>query len=483
MPALHTAEPRSGPPALDAATKRLLPWIVAIAFFMQTLDSTILNTTLPRMAVDLGESPLRMQSVVIAYTLTVALLIPASGWLADRFGTQRAFLSAILLFSLGSLLCALSPSLPWLIAARVVQGMGGAMLLPVGRLAVLRAFPRAELLKVLAFVTVPGLVGPLVGPPLGGWLVEVASWHWVFLINLPVGAIGFAAAWRFMPNLKSPVALPFDGAGFVLFSVGLVLVSLGLQGLGERALSAASSIILAVGGLAAMAAYWMRAARIDAPLFSLRLFQIPTFSVGIVGNLFARLGSGAMPFLIPLFLQVGLGYTPSAAGLSMVPTVLGAMVAKTFAVRLINRLGYRRVLVGNTLLLSGLIGAFALVERGAPLVVILLLLAVFGVVNSMQFTAMNTITLGDLDEERASSGNSLLSVVMQLSMSLGVAAAAALLAAFGGTPPTTSPDGLVRMFHATFVCMGLLSALASCIFLQLGRREGPSEVAAVADEG
>ena len=296
---------------LDPATKRLLPWVVAIAFFMQTLDGTILNTTLPTMARDLGESPLRMQSVVIAYMLTVALFIPASGWLADRFGTRRAFLSAIVLFSLGSLLCALSPSLPWLTAARVLQGIGGALLLPVGRLTILRAFPRSELLKVLSFVTIPGLVGPLVGPPLGGWIVEVASWHWVFLINLPVGVLGVFASLRYMPDLRGAIDQRFDWPGFVMFSLGLVLVTLGLQGLGEHAISAPLSILLVMGGLAAMAAYWVHAARTDKPLFSLTLFQIPTFSVGILGNLFARLGSGAMPFLTPLFLQVGLGYSPS----------------------------------------------------------------------------------------------------------------------------------------------------------------------------
>ena len=223
---------------LDATTKRLLPWVVAIAFFMQTLDGTILNTALPTMAKDFGESPLRMQSIVIAYLLTVALFIPASGWLADRFGTRRVFIAAIVLFSLGSLLCALSPSLPWLTAARVVQGIGGALLLPVGRLTILRAFPRSELLKVLAFVTIPGLIGPLVGPPLGGWLVEVATWHWVFLINLPVGLLGVFAAVRYMPDLRGAVSQKFDWPGFVLFSLGLVAVTLGLQGLGEHAINA-----------------------------------------------------------------------------------------------------------------------------------------------------------------------------------------------------------------------------------------------------
>jgi EmrB/QacA subfamily drug resistance transporter len=471
---------------LDPTTKRLLPWVIAIAFFMQTLDGTILNTTLPTMARDMGESPLRMQSVVIAYMLTVALLIPASGWLADRFGTRRAFLAAIVVFSLGSLLCALSPSLPWLVAARIVQGVGGALLLPVGRLAILRAYPRSELLKVLSFVTIPGLVGPLVGPPLGGWLVEVASWHWVFLINLPVGVLGVFAALRVMPDLRGAAGQRFDWPGFVTFSLGLVLVTLGLQGLGEHAISAPLSILLVMGGLAAMAAYWVHAAREARPLFSLRLFEIPTFSVGILGNLFARLGSGAMPFLTPLFLQVGLGYSPSAAGLTMVPTVVGAMLIKFFAEPVIRRFGYRRVLVVNTLLLGSAIAGFALVDAATPHALILLYLGAFGVINSMQFTAMNTLTLGDLDDVRASSGNSLLSVVMQLSMSLGVAAAGALLAGFASTTtaPAVTPRsaGLLHTFHATYLCMGALSALAAGIFFQLGRREGPTGPATVIDQ-
>ena len=459
---------------LDTDTKRLLPWIVAIAFFMQTLDGTILNTALPAMARDLGESPLRMQSVVIAYMLTVALFIPASGWLADRFGTRRVFVGAIVLFSLGSLLCALSPSLRWLIAARVVQGVGGALLLPVGRLTILRAFPRAELLKVLSFVTIPGLVGPLLGPPLGGWLVEYASWHWVFLVNLPVGALGLFASLRYMPDLRGAIAQRFDWPGFVTFSLGLALVTLGLQGLGEHALSGAASILLVIGGLAAMAAYWVRATRVDNALFSPTLFEIPTFSVGILGNLFARLGSGAMPFLTPLFLQVGLGYTPVQAGFAMVPTVLGAMLIKLVVEPVITRLGYRTVLVANTLLLGGVIGGFALVDRATPHVAIALYLGLFGVVNSMQFTAMNTLTLGDLDAARASGGNSLLSVVMQLSMSLGVAAAGALLAAFAAPATVPAGAGLMHTFHATYLCMGALSALAAGIFFQLGRGEGPA---------
>lgn len=451
----------------------MLPWLVAIAFFMQTLDGSILNTALPAMARDLGESPLRMQSVVIAYLLTVALLIPASGWLADRFGTQRVFIAAIVLFSVGSLACALSRSLSALVVSRVLQGVGGALLLPVGRLAILRGFPRAELMGALAFVAVPGLLGPLVGPTLGGWLVEVATWHWVFLINLPVGAIGIAVSLKFMPNLRG-AAGRFDARGFALFSCGLVLVSLALQGLGERALSAAASLVTLVAGAAAMLGYWLHAARTERPLFDLAMFRIPTFTIGLAGNLFARLGSGAMPFLMPLYLQVALGKSPAVAGMSLIPTAVGAMLCKLFAEPLIRRLGYRRVLVTNTLLLGTMIASFSLTGATTPHVLLLVMLAVFGVVNSLQFTAMNTLTLGDLDPASASGGNSLLSVVMQLAMSLGVAAAAAVLIAFGGPGSAVASDSVQHAFRATFVTVGLLSAMAAIVFLQLRRTEAPA---------
>ncbi len=469
--------------ALDPATKRLLPWLVAIAFFMQTLDGTILNTALPAMAASLGESPLRMQSVVIAYMLTVALLIPASGWLADRLGTRRVFIGAIMMFSLGSLLCALSSSLTQLVGARIVQGLGGALLLPVGRLAILRGFPRAELLGALTFVTVPGLIGPLVGPTLGGWLVQVASWHWVFLINLPVGLAGVAVARRYMPDLRGAKDQRFDLRGFIMFSAGLVLVSMALQGLGEHAISTAASLLMLVAGLAAMVGYWLHAARTPQPLFSLALMRLPTFSIGIAGNLFSRLGSGAMPFLMPLFLQVGLGYTPAKAGMSMIPTALGAMLCKSFAVPLIKRLGYRVVLVGNTVLLGLMIASFGLVSRETPHAVILVLLGIFGIFNSLQFTAMNTLTLGDLDDVNASGGNSMLSVVQQLAMSLGVAAGGALLAAFSGERFHASGGQVTASFQATFVSVGVLSMVAAFIFFQLKPREAPAKPATVVDEG
>ncbi|TDP74315.1 multidrug transporter subunit MdtD [Roseateles toxinivorans] len=463
-------------PVLTPAARRFLPWVVALAFFMQTLDTTILNTALPGMARDLGENPLRMQSAVVAYMLTVALLIPASGWLADRFGTRTLFLWAIGLFSAGSLACALSSSLNMLVAARVLQGVGGALLVPVGRLTVLRAFPREEFLPVMTFIAIPGLVGPLIGPALGGLLVEYVSWHWIFLINLPVGVAGVLASLRFMPQLKSQRAAPFDWGGYVLFSLGLMLLSVALQGFGEQMVGSAVAMVLLVAGVASMMAYWLHAARAPEPLFSMVLFTIPTYRIGIIGNVFARLGSGATPFLMPMFLQLGLGFSPSAAGLSMVPTVMGAMLTKTVAIKLIKRLGYRRVLVANTLALGAMIASFALVDRHTTHLWLALHLGLFGMINSMQFTAMNTLTLGDLDAATASSGNSLLSVVMQLSMSLGVATSSTLLLLFSGVGNVHSVLGagidLVPAFHATYLAIGSMAALASFIFYQLRHHEG-----------
>lgn len=461
--------------AVTPAQRKWLPLLTAMGFFMQTLDGTILNTALPSMALTLNESPLNMQSVVVVYMLTVALLIPASGWLADRFGTRRIYLLAIFLFSLGSLACALSTTLFMLEISRILQGVGGALLVPVGRLAILRVYSRNDFLRVMSFVTIPGLIGPLIGPALGGWLVEVASWHWVFFINLPVGVIGFIASWHFMPDIHQQTH-KFDWQGFAIFSTGLVLISIGLQGLGEGRIPVVWGGVSLVAGLIAIAMYWFYAAHSERPLFNLKLFKTATFSIGIVGNLLARLGSGAMPFLTPLFLQLGLGFSPSKAGMTMIPTVMGAIMTKTLVNRLIPALGYRRILVVNTIILGAIIASFSLIDGLQPYWVLLLWLMVFGAFNSLQFSAMNTLTLKDLSAENASSGNSLLSVVMQLSMSLGVAVAAGLLGGFSvgdmsvmnsATHNTGVNEDWLHGFQLTYLCVGFMSMVAAIIFARL----------------
>ena len=448
--------------------QNLLLWLVAVGFFMETLDSTIVNTALPSMAKSLGESPLYMYSVVIAYSLTIAILIPASGWLADKFGTRRTFMSAIFLFTLGSLCCALSRNLPQLVAFRVLQGLGGAMLLPVGRLTVLRAFPKDKFLEAISFVAIPGLVGPLIGPTLGGFLSELGSWHWIFLINIPVGICGLIATMRYMPQRVPRPARRFDMSGFILLSTSMVMLSLALDGLSELGFGYAAVSVLVIFGLASLSAYWMHAARVSEPLFSIDLFKSHTFSIGLIGNLFARIGSSSMPFLIPLLLQLSLGYSPLQSGLMMIPVALMGILAKKIVGPLINRCGYRNLLVANTILSGLAIASFAIVSRDQNIYLRIIQLAVFGGINSLQFTAMNTVTLKDLDDSGASSGNSLFSMVQMLALSFGVATAGAVLAAFnrqyGGE--NSQPESL-HAFHATFVCMGLITCASAWIFWQL----------------
>jgi len=445
-----------------------LLWLVAIAVFMQMLDTTIVNTALPAMARGLGESPLRMQAVVIAYSLTVAILIPASGWLADRFGTRAVFLAAIVLFTLGSLGCALSQSLAQIVGARIVQGIGGAMLLPVGRLAVLRTFPGAGFLRAMSLVTMPGLAGPMIGPTLGGWLVEAASWHWIFLINLPMGLVGLVWAVRVMPDLRGEPGRRFDLGGYVLLATGMVAVLLALDGLPLRRGGYGVLCGLFGVGVLAILAYARHARRSTQPLFPPALLDVRLFRVGVSGNLVSRLGSSGMPFLIPLLLQVALGYSALQAGLMMIPVAAASMFIKRPAVWLIGRYGYRNVLVVNTFLVGLAMASFGLIGPGHPVWLLVAQFAAFGAVNSLQFTAMNTVALRDLKGTLASSGNSALSMVMMLSMSLGVAIASGLLAFFSGLSVAGGEVSVLAGFQATFVCIGLLSALSAAIFWRLG---------------
>lgn len=450
---------------------RYLPWLVTIAFFMGLLDATILNSALPSMAVDLGESPLNMQAAVVMYMLTLAALIPLSGWLADRFGTRYVLQSALALFCTGSLLCALSSNLTQLVASRMLQAIGGAMLMPVGRLAVLKLYPPEKLIRVMTLITLPGLLGPLIGPPLGGWLVEVASWHWVFLINLPVGVLGIVVAARVMPNLRGPRA-PFDLPGFALFSGGLVLLSWGLRALGQPDASVMTRAACLLGGSLGLIGYWVYAARAAHPLFSPSLLKVPTYGLALFGNLFSRLGSSAMPFLTPLYLQVGLGYSPSVAGMTMVPAVLGAMASKAIVEKLVRRFGYRAVLTANTTLLGLTIAGFAFVASHFSIVWVWVHLGVFGLFNSLQFASMNTLTLGTLDKSQASSGNSLFMVVVQLSNGLGVALAGGLLGYLGAQVLGQAKTGLSGVFMTTYLCVGLATVIAAAVFLRVPKRLG-----------
>lgn len=444
-----------------------LPWIAAMAFFMQALDATILNTALPAIAHSLDRSPLAMQSAIISYTLTVAMLIPVSGWLADRFGTRRVFMVAVTLFTLGSFACAMSGSLAQLVVFRVIQGIGGAMMMPVARLALLRAYPRSELLPVLNFVTMPGLVGPILGPLLGGVLVTWASWHWIFLINIPIGILGLIYARKYMPNFTTP-RRGFDMTGFLLFGLSLVLISSGMELFGERIVASYIGILTILGGFILLATYICHARRHPTPLIALPMFRTRTFSIGIIGNLASRLGTGCVPFLMPLMLQVGFGYSALIAGCMMAPTAIGSLLAKSTVTQVLRRLGYRKTLVGVTLIIGLLIGQFSLQSPGMEVWLLILPLFILGMAMSTQFTAMNTITLADLTDENASSGNSVLAVTQQLAISLGVAVSAAVLRFYEGIDSINT----VEQFHYTFLTMGAVTLVSALVFLLLRVKDG-----------
>ncbi|MCU5772394.1 multidrug transporter subunit MdtD [Erwiniaceae bacterium BAC15a-03b] len=443
-----------------------LPWIAAMAFFMQALDATILNTALPAIAQSLNRSPLAMQSAVISYTLTVAMLIPVSGWLADRYGTRKVFIAAVSLFTLGSLACALSGSLSMLVISRVIQGVGGAMMMPVARLALLRAYPRSELLPVLNFVTMPGLVGPILGPLLGGVMVTYATWHWIFLINIPIGILGIIYARKYMPDFTTP-RRRFDLIGFLLFGFGLVLVSSGIELLGEQIVSGGIATAVLLGGVLLLLFYIWHARRHPMPLIGLPMFKTRTFSVGIVGNIASRLGTGCIPFLMPLMLQVGFGYSAILAGCMMAPAALGSILAKSTVTQVLRWLGYRKTLVAITCIIGVLITTFSLQSPGMGVLMIVAPLFVLGMAMSTQFTAMNTITLADLTDENASSGNSMLAVTQQLAIGFGVAVSAAVLRMYQNFDGTT-----VDHFHATFLTMGVVTILSALVFLLLKPGDG-----------
>ncbi len=444
-----------------------LPMITAASFFMQMLDSTILNTALPTIAQDMHRSPFSMQLAVIGYTLTVALLIPLSGWLADRFGTRRTFLSAVAIFVLGSLLCALSTSLPQLVASRVIQGIGGAMMVPISRLTLMRAYKREDFVHVFNFITIPGLIGPIMGPILGGWIVTCASWHWIFLINVPLGILGVLYGFKVFPDFRLARG-PFDVKGFLLIGIGVLAMTAGLELTGGKAKASApwAAAALAAASFLCISAYVRHARQSTSPLINLNVFKTRTFSVGIAGNVVARLGIGSIPFLVPLFLQTGLGYPADIAGLLMLTPAMASIITKTVVLRVLGRFGYRRTLLFLTLSIGGVFMLTALQQPETSMLPIIAQLFIQGLLMSGQFTAMNTITLGALPAEMASDGNSLLSVSQNLSLSFGIAISTALLRLFSGM---SSP---LQALHATFIAVGVMTAAAALVFMLLRPDDG-----------
>jgi EmrB/QacA subfamily drug resistance transporter len=447
--------------------------IVAAALFMENLDSTVITTALPEIARSMNEDLLRLNLAVTSYLLSLAVFIPLSGWVADRFGARTIFRAAIAVFTLGSVLCGLSHSAPELVAARVLQGIGGAMMVPVGRLVILRTVPKSDLVRALSYLTIPALIGPIIGPPLGGFISTYASWRWIFFINLPIGVLGIYLATRFLDNIKEPKVPPLDIRGSVLSGIGLAGLVFGFESVDRGALpNIVVAALFAVGGTC-IVLYVLHARRAATPIIDLSLLKIPTFSLSAVGGSIFRIGMGAMQLLLPLMLQLGFGLSPFASGLLTFAGAAGSMPMKVAAPFMLRTLGFRRALVGCGILSGVFLFSYGLFTQNTPQIVMLLVILVCGFVRSLEFTAINAITYADISSPLMSRATSFSSMLQQLSTSVGVATGAFILHMVLEVRGVTTLAA--RDFSVAFFILGGITALAGLYFLLLSPHAG-SEV-------
>lgn len=450
-------------------TKKILPLILATAIFMQMLDSTILNTSLPSIAKDLNESPLNMQNAIISYVLTLALFMPVSGFMADKFGTKKVFIISLILFSLGSLLCSLSPNLTFLVIARVIQGIGGSLMTPVGKLALIKTFDKSELLKAMNFAIIPALIGPVLGPLIGGYMVDYLSWHWIFLINLPIGILGIVLSVKYMPNYFSKI-IDFDFKGFLFFAAASLLLSISLEWMGN-AKNITPVLLVFLMGFIFIYLYYRHAKKEENPIFPLELFMVRTFRVGFLGNLATRLGISSIPLLIPLMIQIAYGQSAVVSGWIVAPMAITAMFGKSAVIKILNRFGYRKTLMFNTFLIGTLICLMAIPGINTSIYWFIPLILVLGFFNSIQFTSMNTISISDLRDSHTSSGNSLISVNQQIAIGFGIAFGLIILKLFEGDTQLIKGN-IHNAFRYTFLVMGTLTILSGFVFRRLHFRDG-----------
>jgi EmrB/QacA subfamily drug resistance transporter len=412
--------------------------------------------------------------VLASYALSLGVFIPVSGWLADRFGTRRVFSLAIGIFTIGSVLCGLCNNIHLLVASRILQGCGGAMMVPVGRLTLVRTFSKLDLVRAMSFVAVPGLIGPMLGPVAGGLIVAYLSWRVIFFMNVPIGIAGLILAYLYLPDFRSEENRPLDFVGLVLFGSGIALISYVLEVFGDHALSSAEILGLASLALLLLAGYGVHASRTVYPLLRLALFRIRTFNSAVIGGFVTRLGASGVPFLLPLLYQLGLGLTPVQSGLLIMPQAITALGAKFLLARILGKLGYRAVLISNTAILGLMVMLFALIRPGTPIWAIVLQAACYGIFQSMQMTSMNTLVYLDVPRELASSASSLASTVQQLAISFGVAVAGLTTALFIPASIRSNPAMMIGGLHEAFLVLGGFTVVSTAIFWRLKAGPVPS---------
>ncbi len=472
----------------------LVPLIVAAALFMENLDSTVLSTSLPAIALDLGTEPVRLKLALTSYLLSLAIFIPASGWMADRFGARLIFRLAIGVFMLGSILSGLSQNVEQIVLSRVVQGMGGAMMVPVGRLVILRTVPKSEMVGSLAWLTIPALIGPVLGPPLGGFLTTYFHWRWIFWINIPIGTIGLILATMYIPDIRGEKRVKFDSVGFVLSGVGLASLVTGATFIGVDILPLAATLAILTTGILTLFAYVLHARHARSPIIDLKLLRIATFRASVIGGSLLRVGVGAQPFLLPLLFQVGFGLNAFQSGMLTFVAAIGAITMKASAAPILRWFGFRTVLLFNAVISGVFIFMPAWFTPQTPQSIILTILLVGGFFRSLQFTSVNALGYSDIDQRRMSRATSFISVAQQVALSIGVAIGALSLETsmrLRGASALAIED-----FTWAFIIVATVSALSFLAFIRLKpdagaevsrhkskKRIAPDPVTAMRDRG
>ncbi|MBX9845470.1 MAG: MFS transporter [Xanthobacteraceae bacterium] len=450
--------------------KRLVPMIVAVSLFMDNMDSTVIATSLPAIAADIGTSPLTLKLAVTSYLLSLAVFIPMSGWTADRFGARTVFAAAIAVFIVGSIGCALSTQLWHFVLARIVQGMGGAMMTPVGRLVLVRTIDRRELVNAMAWVSIPAMIGPLLGPPLGGFITTYASWHWIFLINVPMGLIGIVLVLRYIDDVRAEVPERFDTIGMALAGVAVAGLTFGFSVAGFEIVPWPIVVAMIGTGLIALGLYIPYARRAPAPVIDFGLLKLPTFRASVTGGFLFRIGVGAMPFLLPLLLQVGFNLTPFESGLITFTSTMGALIVKAAAPWVLKRFGFRTVLVANAILGGLFIVACAGFSATTSFAVMVTVLMIGGFFRSLQFTAVNALAYAEVPAARMSRATAFAAVAQQVSLATGVAGGALTVevaARLSERTAITAAD-----FPPGFILVGLVAASSALVFAFLPKDAG-----------
>ncbi|RWL18142.1 MAG: DHA2 family efflux MFS transporter permease subunit [Mesorhizobium sp.] len=448
---------------------RTIPLILAVALFMENMDSTVIATSLPAIATDLQTSPVALKLALTAYLVSLAVFIPISGWMADRFGAKNVFRAAIAVFIVGSVACAVSNSLPAFVLSRFLQGIGGAMMTPVGRLVLVRATPKGELVAAMSWLSIPALVGPLVGPPVGGFITTYFTWHWIFLINVPIGVIGIWLATRFLPETESAQTPPLDFIGFVLSGLAASGIVFGLSVVSLPVLPPIAGFLTVAVGLVSAVLYFLHARRAKNPLLALELFRNQVFRSSVLGGGLFRIGIGAVPFLLPLMFQIGFGLTPFQSGMITFVAAIGAIGMKFVTALIFRVAGFRRVLIFGSLIAAASIAINGLFTPDTPYVLILAALLVGGFIRSMFFTGINALAYAEISTADTSKATPIAAVFQQLSIALGVALAGGILevsTTIHGGPLTLSD------FHIAFFIVAAVSAAASLSFMRLAPDAG-----------